>query len=305
VGHDHSHVPGAAAGRAGARYRNRLAIVFGLTIVVLVVEVVGGILTNSLALLSDAAHMLTDAVGVGMALAAVHLASRPSRGQQRTFGLYRLEILAALSNTVLLFGVAVWVMVEAVGRFSAPEDVDAGPMLVVAVVGLVANVVGLALLRSGAEASLNVRGAYLEVLGDALGSIGVIVAALVATVWDWPYADPIVAVAIGLFILPRALRLGRDALRVLVQEAPDHLDVASIRSDLASVGEVTDVHDLHVWTLTAEMEVVSAHLMVPSGTDPHGVLDRARQVLAEQHGVHHATLQVEPEDHTGCDQIDW
>jgi cobalt-zinc-cadmium efflux system protein len=178
-------------------------------------------------------------------------------------------------------------------------------MLVVAVVGLVANVVGLALLRSGAEASLNVRGAYLEVLGDALGSIGVIVAALVATVWDWPYADPIVAVAIGLFILPRALRLGRDALRVLVQEAPDHLDVASIRSDLASVGEVTDVHDLHVWTLTAEMEVVSAHLMVPSGTDPHGVLDRARQVLAEQHGVHHATLQVEPEDHTGCDQIDW
>jgi cobalt-zinc-cadmium efflux system protein len=303
-GHGHSHRP-PAGDRAATRYKGRLVAALALLSVVTVVEVVAGFATRSLALVSDAGHMLTDVGGLGMALAAIHVADRTSPRRDRTFGLYRLEILAALANAVLLFGVATYVLIEAVRRWNNPADVLAGPMLVVAIVGLVANVVAFGLLRNGSKASLNVRGAYLEVMSDLLGSLGVILAAVVLQVTGWEWVDPVVGVAIGLFILPRAWRLGAQAVRILVQAAPVGTDLTAIEAQLQAIDGVVDVHDLHVWTLTSEMDVASVHLMVRDGTDAHGVLDRARVVLRDGHGIGHATLQVEPDTHEGCDELAW
>jgi cobalt-zinc-cadmium efflux system protein len=305
-GHSHGHNHGQAAARAGTRYKGRLLAALLVLGVVTVVQVAAGLATRSLALLSDAGHMLTDVSGLGMALAAIHVADRDqSAAGHRTFGLYRLEILAALANAVLLFGVAAYVLVEAVRRFGDAPDVLAGPMLVVAIVGLAANLVAFALLRRGSSESLNVEGAYLEVLSDLLGSIGVIGAASVLAVTGWGWVDPVVGVAIGLFILPRAWRLGAQAVRILVQAAPPGTDLDGLEAELRGLDGVVDVHDLHVWTLTSEMDVASAHLMVRTGTDSHGVLDRARDVLREGYGIAHATLQVEPDTHVGCDELTW
>ena len=305
MAHDHTHT---AAARAGARHAGRLRIALALTVAFLLVEAVAAFLTRSLALLSDAAHMLTDAVGVGMAVAAISLATRAAEGGRdgsRTFGLYRLEILAALANSVLLFGVAAYVLVEAGLRLGDEPDVRAVPMLVVAVIGLVVNVVALMLLRPGAGESVNVEGAYLEVFADLIGSVGVIAAAIVLETTGWEYADPIVAVAIGLWILPRTWNLARRSLRVLIQAAPPHLDVTRMRSDLSALPGVVDVHDLHVWTLTSEMDVASAHLVTRVDTDAHGVLDQARVVLRDHYAIAHATLQVEPDTHEGCAEVSW
>jgi cobalt-zinc-cadmium efflux system protein len=304
-GHDHGHDHGAAALRAGARHKGRLLGALALLVTFTVVEAVTALATNSLALLSDAGHMLTDVLGLAMALAAIHLADRAEQRNHRTFGLYRLEILAALANAVLLFGVAVYVLFEAVRRFGDPTEVMGGPMLVVAVLGLLANLVAFALLRSGAKESLNVEGAYLEVLSDTVGSVGVIVAAVVLQLTGWEWVDPLVGVAVGLFILPRTWRLGGQAVRILVQAAPPDTDLDALRLDLSAIEGVVDVHDLHVWTLTSEMDVASAHLMVGVGTDAHSVLDQAREVLRDGYAIDHATLQVEPDDHRGCDQITW
>ncbi|HEX8804194.1 MAG TPA: cation diffusion facilitator family transporter, partial [Acidimicrobiales bacterium] len=287
------------------RHKGRLLAALAVLGTVTVVEIVAGLATRSLALLSDAGHMLTDVSGIGMALAAIHVADRGGARRGRTFGLYRLEILAALANAVLLFGVAAYVVVEAVRRIGDGPEVLAGPMLVVAVVGLVANVVAFALLRPGSTESLNVEGAYVEVLSDLLGSVGVIVAAVVLAVTGWTWVDPVVGVAVGLFILPRAWRLGGQAVRILVQAAPPDIHLDALEAELRDVDGVVDVHDLHVWTLTSEMEVASAHLMVRVGTDAHGVLDRARVVLREGYGIGHATLQVEPDTHEGCDELSW
>jgi cobalt-zinc-cadmium efflux system protein len=297
--HGHSHV------RAGARHKGRLWAALAVLGVVTVVELVAGFLTNSLALLSDAGHMLTDVGGLGMALAAIHVADRSRLDRQRTFGLYRLEILAALANALLLFAVAVYVLFEALRRWGGAPEVLAGPMLVVAVIGLFANIAAFLLLREGAGESLNVEGAYLEVLADLVGSVAVIVAAAVIGITGWAWVDPVVGVAIGLFILPRTWRLGAQALRILVQAAPPGLDLAALEAELRSVGGVVDVHDLHVWTLTSDMDVASVHLMVSDGTDSHAVLDRARVILRDHHGIGHATLQVEPDSHLGCDELAW
>jgi cobalt-zinc-cadmium efflux system protein len=303
MSHDHDH--GAAALRAGARHRRPLAWAFGLIVGFLVVQVVVGLITGSLAVISDAGHMSTDALGLGMALAAIHAASHARTDGARTFGLYRLEILAALANAVLLFAVAGYVFYEAFTRIGDPPDIDPLPVLIVGGVGLGINIAAFLLLRTGAAESLNVEGAYVEVLADTLGSIGVIVGAIVIGVTGWGWVDPVVGAAIGLFILPRAWRLGREALRVLVQAAPAGVDLAGVRADLAGIPGVVDVHDLHVWTLTSEMEVASAHVMVRAGTDTHAVLDQARQVLAVRHRLQHATVQVEPDDHRGCDEVTW
>jgi cobalt-zinc-cadmium efflux system protein len=290
AGHDH----GVAAASAGERHRGRLWAAFALLAVFMVVEAVAALLTGSLALLSDAGHMFTDVLGIGMALAAIYAASKVAGDPQRTFGLYRLEVLAALANAVLLFGVAIYVLVEAARRFGDPPDVPAGPMLVVAVAGLVANLVAFGLLRSGARESLNVRGAYLEVLGDLLGSVGVIVAAAVIGLTGWSYADPIIAVAVGLFILPRTWKLARAAVRILVQAAPERLDVTAVQRRLAAVPGVCDVHDLHVWTLTSGMDVASAHLTLEESAQVGPVLVAAREALHDDFDIGHATLQVEP-----------
>lgn len=290
---------------SGQRHLRPLTIAFALVAGFMVVEVVGGILTGSLALLSDAGHMATDAVGLGMALAAIVVARRASSGSGRTFGLYRLEILAALANAVLLLGVAGFVIIEGIRRIGDPPEVDTGPMLVVATLGLIVNVIAWRLLRSGAAESLNVKGAYYEVIADLVGSIGAIAAALIIITTGWPYADPLFAVMIGMFILPRAWTLGREAIHILVQAAPPRLDTHAVMRDLSSIDGVADVHDLHVWTLTSEMDIATVHLMTSDVADPHAVLDTARDLLRDRYRISHATLQVEPATHKGCAEISW
>jgi len=294
LSHDHAHAHASSLSAAG-RHRRPLRIAFVLTLAYALVEGVSGVLLGSLALLSDAGHMLTDVVGLGMALAAVQLAGQ-TRDPGHTYGLYRLEVLAALANAVLLFGVAAYVLYEAAVRFTEPPDVPGVPLLVVAGLGLLVNLVSFLLLRAGAKESLNVRGAFLEVFSDMLGSAGVIVAGIILVTTGWPYADPIIGAGIGLFILPRAWRLGRDALRILLEIAPEHVDVTAAQSSLAGLPGVVDVHDLHVWTLTSGMNMASGHLSVACAADVAPVMRAAHVLLAHEFEVTHATLQVEPKD---------
>ena len=308
MGHDHDHGVGLA--RAGERHRGRLAIAFGLTFGFFFVQAVTGVIANSLALLSDAAHMFTDVIGLGMALAAIQLASRfaangSSRSSSHTFGLYRLEILAAFVNALLLFGVAIWVLYEAAQRVFDEPEVLGVPMLIVAIIGLAINIVAFLLLREGSKESLNVEGAYLEVLADMLGSVGVIIAAVLLQWFGWTWIDPVIGAAIGLWILPRTYRLGSRAVRILLQAAPEHVDVNTLVTDLESIEGVVDVHDVHVWTLTSEMDAASAHLVINADTDSHHVRDCARELVASRHGIDHGTFQVEPNTHDGCDEITW
>lgn len=303
AGHDH----GGAARHGGARYRRRLWWAGGLLAAFMLVEAGAAWATGSLALLSDAGHMFTDVLGIAMALAAITAAGRTQGpDSQRTFGLYRLEVLAALANALLLTGVSIYVLIEAVRRFTDPPDVPAGWMLLVATGGLIINIVAFLLLRDGAKESINVRGAYLEVVGDLIGSAGVIVAAVVIAFTGWSYADPIVAVVVALMILPRTLALARSAVRILVQAAPKHLDVAVVRTRLAAVPGVCDVHDLHVWTLTSGMDVASAHLSLEPAAELAAVLAGAREALHHDFSIDHATLQVEPVGAGGrCTPAGW
>lgn len=301
MAHDHHH----ADIRAGARHAGRLWWSFGLVAGFLVVQVVVGLATNSLALQSDAGHMATDALGLGMALAAITAADRATHAEHRTFGLYRLEILAALANAILLFAVAGYVLIEAASRIDDPPEVASVPVLVVGLIGLAINLASFSLLRAGASESLNVRGAYLEVIADAVGSVGVIVAAAVMWATGWGWVDPVIGAAIGLFILPRAWQLGREATRVLVQAAPVGVDLPAITAGLTAIDGVRDVHDLHVWTLTSEMEVLTAHVEIAAGADSQAVLDGARTLLAERFRITHATLQVETVGEHGCGDITW
>ncbi|HWM19295.1 MAG TPA: cation diffusion facilitator family transporter [Ilumatobacteraceae bacterium] len=314
-GHSHGHTHGPALARAGARHVRPLTIAFGLIAAFFVVEAIAGFVTNSLALLSDAGHMLTDVVGLGMALAAIQLASRYERTDgagrdganpsQHTFGLYRLEILAAFVNALLLFAVAIYVVVEAGRRLFDETDVLGVPMLVVATIGLVVNLIAFALLRRGAQESLNVQGAYLEVLADTIGSVGVVIAAISLELFGWRWIDPVIGAALGVWILPRTYRLGAQAVRILLQSAPPHLDLAGLQNDLGAIPGVVGVHDLHVWTLTSEMEAASVHLVTVDGIDQHSVLDQARTMLAEQYRIDHGTFQIEPASHTGCTEVHW
>jgi cobalt-zinc-cadmium efflux system protein len=289
--HTHQHV----SARAGERHKRPLFAAFIVLAVFMVVEIVAGLVTNSLALLSDAGHMATDALGLAMALAAIHAASTSRANPQRTFGLYRLEILAALANAVLLFGVAGWVLYEAVVRLGEDREIASLPVLVVGVLGLAVNVVAFLLLREGARESLNVEGAYLEVLSDALGSLGVIVAAIVWGVTGWTWVDPVIGAAIGVFILPRAFRLGREAVRILVQAAPARIDVPALRADLAAIPGVVDVHDLHVWTLTSGREAMSAHVVARPPVEADRLLHDLHLVLHARFGIDHTTIQIETE----------
>ncbi len=305
---DHDHGLGFA--RAGERHRGRLIASFAVIAAFFVVQVIAAFATNSLALLSDAGHMLTDVVGIGMALAAIGLATRfarrpPPSTSSLTFGLYRLEVLAAFVNALLLFAVAIWVAIEAIRRIGAEPDVLGAPMLLVAVLGLATNLVAFALLRSGSKESISVEGAYLEVLADTVGSVGVIVAALLVEFAGWTWIDSVAGVLIGVWILPRAWRLGHRSARVLLQAAPAHVDLDALAGELVAIDGVVDVHDLHVWTLTSDLDAASAHLVTCSAADSHAVLDRARGCLAEQHGVVHGTFQLEPEGHDGCATLTW
>ncbi|MCB2223855.1 MAG: cation diffusion facilitator family transporter [Actinobacteria bacterium] len=296
--HDHT-----TAARAG--HRRRLLAVFVAVVVFLVVEAVTAIATGSLALLSDAGHMLTDAAGLGMALGAMALASRPARSGFRTYGRYRLEILAAAANGFLLLGVGGYAVAEGIRRLGSPPEVATGPMLVVAAIGLLVNLGGWLVLRRPGGESLNVEGARLEVLADLIGSVAAVTAAVLIRYAGWAAADAAFGIALGAFVIPRAARLIRRALRVLMQDAPEGIDMQALRRTLAALPHVVDVHDVHAWTLTSGMEVGTAHVVVSDDADVHAALDGARAVLEQEFGLPHATVQIETASHRDCVEADW
>ena len=261
----------------------------------LVAEVVGGLLTGSLALLADSGHLLTDVLGLSMALAAIRFARRPAT-PGKTYGFYRAEILAALVNSIVLLGVAGWIFFAAWERLAAPVTVQAWPMLVVAVGGLVVTVTGARLLHAGAKESLNMRGAFLELVGDLLGAIGTIVAAVIILSTGWTVADPLISAVIGLLILPRAWSLLRSVVDVLLESTPRHLNMRQIEAAMRAVPGVGSVHDLHVWTISSGFDAMSGHVR-SNGRPSEEVLHDLRRMLREQFGIEHVTLQVEALDH--------
>lgn len=305
AGHGHGHGHGHVAGHAGGRHRWRLRLSLALVAGFFVVELVYGLLSGSLALLSDAGHMAGDVVTLGVALVATKIAARPDLTGRRTYGSYRAEVFASGFAVLVMMATAVYIVVEALGRIGERVEVSAGPMLVVGALGLAVNLVALVLLRAGAAESLNVRGAYLEVLGDAAGSVGVIAAGALVAATGRALFDTAVALAIAVFVVVRAAGLGRQVLAVLGQHAPEGLDVEAVAGELAAIEGVQDVHDLHLWTLTSGMHVATAHLVAAETADGHAVLDRARDLLRDRYDIAHATLQVEPADHRGCDEIGW
>ncbi|MGV9284250.1 cation diffusion facilitator family transporter [Streptomyces sp. NPDC003730] len=301
AGHDHGHAHGGhAGGTATAAYRGRLRVALAITLTVMVVEIVGGLVADSLALIADAAHMATDALGLGMALLAVHFASRPP-SDRRTFGYARAEILAALANCLLLLGVGGYVLYEAIDRFLTPADTAGGTTVVFGAIGLVANMVSLTLLMRGQKESLNVRGAFLEVAADALGSLAVIVSALVILATGWQPADPIASLLIGLMIVPRTWRLLRETLDVLLEAAPKGVDIAEVRAHILALDGVEDVHDLHAWTITSGMPVLSAHVVVDgdalNAIGHEKMLHELQGCLGDHFDVEHCTFQLEPSGH--------
>ncbi|MFE0800999.1 cation diffusion facilitator family transporter [Streptomyces sp. NPDC058812] len=301
AGHDHGHAHGAqAGGTATAAYRGRLRVALAITLFVMVVEIVGGVLADSLALIADAAHMATDALGLGMALLAIHFANRPP-SDRRTFGFARAEILAALANCLLLLGVGGYVLYEAIERFITPAGTAGGLTVAFGAIGLVANMVSLTLLMRGQKESLNVRGAFLEVAADALGSLAVIVSALVILATGWQPADPIASLVIGLMIVPRTWRLLRETLDVLLEAAPKGVDIAEVRAHILALNGVEDVHDLHAWTITSGMPVLSAHVVVSgealSAIGHEKMLHELQGCLGDHFDVEHCTFQLEPSGH--------
>jgi cobalt-zinc-cadmium efflux system protein len=295
AGHDHT----------GADTRvSRMIIAAAILTGFFFVELTTALLINSIALLADAGHMLTDLVALFMGLAAVILARRGSNSPARTYGWHRAEVFTAGVNALLLVGVAVFILYEAYERLGNAPDIPGVPMIVVAVAGLIANAAVVLLLRSSAKESLAVKGAYMEVVADTVGSIGVLIAGVVNVTTHWPYADIIVAVFVALWVLPRAIALARAASRILSESSPDHVDVDELRAALSAVDGVLDVHDLHVWTLVPGKDMATAHLT--SCDDSARVLADARAVLAAR-GLEHATVQVEPpENADDCQgQADW
>jgi cobalt-zinc-cadmium efflux system protein len=282
AGHDHSN-PDARV--------SRMVIAAAILTAFFALELTTALLINSLALLSDAGHMLTDLVAMFMGLTAVLLARKGSASPARTYGWHRAEVFTAVANAVLLLGVAVFILYEALERLGDAPDVPGVPMIAVALAGLLANGVVVLLLRSHAEGSLAVKGAYMEVVADTVGSIGVLIAGIVTVTTKWPYADVVVAVLVALWVLPRAIALARAALRILSESSPSHIDVNELRTALCAVEGVTEVHDLHVWTLVPGKDMVTAHLT--SSRNSALVLDDARAVLSAR-GLDHATVQVEP-----------
>lgn len=301
-GHAHRHLPDArtaARMRPDQRAKERRSLLLTLVMVttIMVVEWVGGTLTGSLALRADAGHMLTDAVSLVLALLALSFGARPA-DRKRTYGFYRMEILAALTNGVTLVLLAGWIVVEAIQRFQTPSPIDAVPMMAIAAIGLVANLVGLYVLHHE-HGSLNLRGVYLHVLGDALSSIGVIVAAAVVLATGWTPIDPIISIGIALVIVWSGLQLVRDAVDVLLEAVPSHLDLAEVLHRMETTDGVARVHDLHIWTISSGMHSLSAHVVVEScdmGRNSE-ILHGLRTMLADTFELDHVTLQIETPAH--------
>jgi cobalt-zinc-cadmium efflux system protein len=291
MAHDHS---GHAHNHAAGANSKMLAIALALTTTFLIAELIGSFLFNSLALLPDAAHMFTDSAALAIALAAVKIGQRPA-DDARTFGYRRFEILAAAFNALLLFAVAGYVLWEGVGRFFEPTEVQSTGMLAVASIGLVVNVVAMRLLSAGKDQSLNVKGAYLEVWADMLGSIGVILGAGVIMLTGWQWVDPLVAIGIGLWVLPRTWLLLKDTTQILLEGVPRGMELAEIRAAIAATPGVAGVHDLHVWSLTSDDHSLSTHVELAEGADFEEVRGAVAKRLHDDYHIEHATIQVERE----------
>jgi len=260
------------------------------------VEVIGGLWTGSLALLADAAHMLTDAGGLALALIAIRFAERPAT-PQKTYGYVRMEVLSALINAVVLLGLTFYILYEAYQRFLHPPEVRSGPMLAVAALGLVVNLISMKLLAAGSSESLNVKGAYFEVLSDMLGSLGVLAAAAIIMFTGWTLIDPIIGAGIGLFIVPRTWILLRQAVHILMEGTPPDIDMTLLEGKLLAVQGVTAVHDLYVWTITSGMDAMSCHLVVADLTKARRILAEASAAMKEGFGISHSTIQIEDAAH--------
>ncbi len=306
--HSHTHEHQAAGGgghaghdhTAGATQRS-LTIALALTTAFLLVELIGGVVTQSLALLSDAAHMFTDTAALAIALLAIRVARRPADGR-RTFGYHRFEILAAALNAMLLFGVAVYIVYEAYLRLEAPPEIQSTGMLFIAVIGLVVNLISMKVLASGQDASLNIKGAYLEVWSDMVGSVGVIAGALVIKFTGWSWIDSLVAVLIGVWVVPRTWMLLKSSVNILLEGVPDDIDIHRVKAALLEIPGVVSLHDLHVWAVTSGKSTLTVHLVTEPEVDAgREILPRVREKLADEFGITHITVQCELEP---CAQID-
>jgi len=291
-GHAHNHAAGANS--------RMLGWALALTAIFLTAELIGAYVFDSLALLSDAAHMFTDSAALAIALAAVKIGQRPA-DEQRTFGYRRFEILAAAFNALLLFAVAGYVLWEGIARFFKPVEVQSTGMLIVAILGLVVNFISMRLLAAGKDQSLNVKGAYLEVWADMLGSLGVIVGAGVIMATGWQWVDPLVAIAIGLWVLPRTWILLKDTSQILLEGVPRGVNLKEVRSAIASTPGVAGVHDLHVWSLTSDDHSLSTHVELQDGADFEAVRITVSAMLQDRFEIQHATIQVERDE---CEDAD-
>ena len=289
--HDHDHEREHRYLTAASR---PLQLTLILTLVIMVAEFVGGMISNSLALQSDAGHMLIDALALALSLFAMSVARRPAT-QKRTFGYHRVEILAALANGITIVGISLYIFYEAFRRFQQPPEVNVPIMLVVAVIGLVANLAGVLLLRGGGTSSLNIRAAFWHIIGDTISSVGVIVSAIVIGMTGWTVVDPIIAIVIGLIILLGAFRLIRESIDILSETVPTHIKVEKVTEIIKAIPGVVDVHDLHIWTLTSGVYALSAHVLITDQmvSRSTGIIRTAQQSLKETFGIAHATLQLE------------
>ncbi|HTE55810.1 MAG TPA: cation diffusion facilitator family transporter [Kofleriaceae bacterium] len=292
-GHGHGHDHGAAASS------RRLTITLGLVVVYMLAEVVGGLASNSLALLADAGHMLSDAGALALSLLAMRIARRPP-STTHTFGYQRAEILAAMVNGAMLFAISAYVFYAAYRRIGDPAVVEGGLMMAVAVGGLAINLAGLWILRGGRGASLNMHGAWLHVLSDALGSIGAIIAAFCVQQFGWNWADPAASVVIGVLVVYSAWSLVRSTARVLMQAVPAHIDIAAVHDALISIGGVREIHDLHVWSVTSGRDVVSAHVTTDDAVDRDAVMAEVQRRLRDRFDLRHSTIQLDV-DSALCD----
>jgi cobalt-zinc-cadmium efflux system protein len=286
---------------AGRRWR-RIAAALAISLVIMVVELAAGIASNSLALMADAGHLFADVSGMALSLAAIWVAARP-RSSGRSFGWYRLEIVAATANAILLLGVSIVIVVEGVRRFLAPPEIASGIVILVAGVALVGNLISLWLLAEGRHDSLNVRGAYLEVAGDLLGAAAVLVAGLVIFATGWTQADAVASIAIGILIVPRAVGLLRDSIDILLEATPKGVDLEEVRRHILEAAGVADVHDLHAWTITSGMNVVSAHVVLTPEGQPGDVLDELGRCLTDDFDINHSTFQLETPDHVRWEAV--
>lgn len=289
-GHNHT---------AGIANEGKLLWAIGLTGTFLIAEVIGGILSGSLALLSDAAHMLTDVMALVVALVAIKIGKREA-DHKRTYGYRRFEILAATFNAVVLFLVALYILYEAYGRFIHPPEIETGGMLGVAVIGLVVNLFSMKILQSGSESSLNMKGAYLEVLSDMLGSVGVIISAILIYYTGWRQIDSILAVLIGLWVLPRTWKLLSESLNILLEGVPAGIDLEKLHNELAALPNVKEVHDLHMWAITSGKNSLTVHLVVKTPQDGSILMAKALDVV-KKYGIDHANFQIEAQGHSPKD----